>query len=114
MKLKYYALIFVGLICLSAVTDAKAQVSVTTSSPANGAALEVRSTDKGFLIPRVTLTGTDDNTTITPAATTGLIVFNTTPAGSGATRVEQGFYFWTDPFNFFEIVFVKNGATDGS
>ncbi len=72
-----------------------AQVGVNTGGIIEtGAAFEVRSTDKGILLPRVTLTGSDDVTTITPAPTTGLFVYNTTKAGSGSTMVEPGFYYY--------------------
>jgi len=77
------------------IQEATAQVGVNTGpSIATGAAFEIRSTDKGIMVPRVTLTGSDDNTTITPAPTTGLFVYNTTKAGSGSTLVEPGFYYF--------------------
>ena len=55
--------------------------------------LDVKSTNKGLLIPRVTLTGTNDAVTISsPAAS--LMVYNTATAGGGATAVTPGFYYW--------------------
>lgn len=57
------------------------------------AALEVESTNKGVLVPRVTLTGTADATTIaTPA--TSLLVYNTATAGTSPNDVTPGFYYW--------------------
>lgn len=77
------------------IQNSIAQVGVNTgASIADGAAFEIRSTDKGILIPRIALTGSNDNTTITPAPTTGLFIYNTTKAGSGSTMVEPGFYYW--------------------
>ena len=49
---------------------------------------------KGLLIPRVAIGGTTDNTTI-PTAATGLLIYNTTAAGSGSTSVfANTFYYW--------------------
>lgn len=72
-----------------------AQVGINTTNPASGALLDVSSSDKGFLMTRVELTGTDDVGTITPAATTGLLVYNTVTAGPLATQVTPGFYYWS-------------------
>lgn len=71
------------------------QVGINTTSPVDGALLDISSSDKGFLMTRVALTGTDDVTTITPAATTGLIVYNMATAGPFATQVTPGFYYWS-------------------
>ncbi len=71
------------------------QVGINTTSPVDGALLDISSSDKGFLMTRLSLTGTDDVTTITPAATTGLIVYNTATAGPFATQVTPGFYYWS-------------------
>ena len=95
MKRSYLIYILnIALVC-GFIEEFTAQVGVNTgASIATGAAFEVRSTDRGILIPRVALTGNNDNTTITPAPTTGLFVYNTTAAGSGSTMVEPGFYYY--------------------
>lgn len=95
MKRSYLLyLLNIALVC-GFVQESTAQVGVNTGgSIETGAAFEVRSTDKGILIPRITLTGSDDITTITPAPSTGLFVYNTTKAGSGSTMVEPGFYYY--------------------
>jgi len=72
----------------------EAQVGVNTTSPASSAALDMTSTDKGFLMTKVALTGTDDLTTISPSPTTGLLVYNTTTGGAASTRVVPGFYYF--------------------
>ena len=77
-------------------TTAQAQVGIGTNSPGASAQLEVTSTSKGFLPPRVTLQGTDDATKGTPtivSPATGLLVYNSASAGSGATAVTPGFYY---------------------
>jgi len=71
-----------------------AQVGINTTSPTPGAILDVRSTDKGFLMTKVSLTGTDDVTTITPSATIGLMVYNTASTGAAGFEVLPGFYYW--------------------
>ena len=63
------------------------------STPDNSAMLDVKNPNKGLLIPRVALTGTDDATTI-PSPATSLLVYNTTAAGSGGTAVTPAYYYW--------------------
>lgn len=82
------------VLCMFTVVLASAQVGINTTNPANGALLDIFSDDKGFLTPRVELTGTDDTTTITPNATTGLLVYNTVIAGALPIQVTPGFYYW--------------------
>ncbi len=82
------------LLALLVPTLFVAQVGVGTTSVNASAKFQVDATDKGFLQPRVTLTGTSDTSTIaTPA--TGLMVFNTATAGSGSTAVTPGVYYYT-------------------
>lgn len=71
-----------------------AQVGVNTSTPDASAVLDVTATDKGFLMTKIALTGTDDVTTITPAPSTGLLVYNTTTGGSPGNEVSPGIYYF--------------------
>lgn len=64
-------------------------VGIGTSTPNASAALDITSTNKGILIPRVALTSTTDVTTIS-SPTAGLMVYNT---GAGALTY-KGFAFW--------------------
>lgn len=79
---------------------ASAQTGIGTTTPNASAKLDVSSSTQGFLPPRVTLTGTNDNTTIKNSAGTsitpasGLLVFNTTAAGTAPNNVVPGYYFW--------------------
>lgn len=71
-----------------------AQVGVGTTTVDSSAKFQVDATNKGFLQPRVSLTGISDATTIaTPA--TGLMVFNTATAGSDADAVTPGVYYYS-------------------
>jgi hypothetical protein len=91
------------------VTD---DASYTT--PATGAMLDVNSTNKGFLPPRVTLTGTEDATTIT-SPSSGLIIYNTATAGTSPTNVTPGCYYNAgSPGAPNWIQFMKNGIVSGN
>jgi hypothetical protein len=64
-------------------------INTTGAAPAGSAMLDVNSSGKGLLIPRVTLTGTTDVTTISSAATS-LLVYNT----ASTSDVTPGYYYW--------------------
>jgi hypothetical protein len=66
-----------------------AQTGIGTTTPEASAKLDVTSSNKGFLPPRVTLTSGTDNTTI-PNPATGLLVYNT---GNNVGLV-AGYYYW--------------------
>lgn len=70
-------------------TMAKAQVSIGTLTPDDSAVLELQSTSKGFLMPRVSLLSSSDIVTI-PAPAKGLLVYNLSTTGN----VTPGFYYW--------------------
>ena len=82
------------LLFLVFASTLQAQIGINTKLPANGALLDITSSNKGFLLPQVTLTSTSDVTTITPSATIGLLVYNTVTAGSLPFQVTPGFYYW--------------------
>ena len=65
-----------------------AQTGIGTSTPHASAKLDVTSTNKGFLPPRVTLTSATDATTI-PSPAEGLLVYNL-----GAVGLQAGYYYW--------------------
>lgn len=99
-----------------------AQVGIGTATPEPSAKLEVNSSNKGFLPPRVSLTGTNDNTTIQNPVT-GLLVFNTLANGIAPNNVRPGYYYYSinswvrlsmntdDANNVTGIVAVANGGT---
>ncbi|HBR54152.1 MAG TPA: hypothetical protein DEA82_08170 [Flavobacteriaceae bacterium] len=60
----------------------------------DGAIFQLKSDDKGLLIPRVSLLSRNDVTTITATETEGLWIYNTSNSGTGLDRVSPGFYFW--------------------
>lgn len=69
------------------------QVGIGTSTPVASAVLDVSSSTKGFLPPRVALTATNAASPISSPAT-GLLVYNTATAGSSPNQVSPGYYFW--------------------
>lgn len=83
-----------ALLFLLGTNILNSQVGIGTTNPAPGSMLDIDSSDKGILVPRVTLTGTNDVTTVTPSASLGLLVFNTANAGTGVIAVTEGFYYW--------------------
>ena len=77
---------------LLAATLVQAQVGIGTNSPHTSAQLEVRSNNKGVLLPSISLTGTNDVSTISsPAA--GLLIYNSNTV-IGANAVTPGFYYF--------------------
>lgn len=69
---------------------ASAQVGIGTLNPDKSAQLDVVASDKGILIPRVSLTSVTDATTITNGNVESLLVYNKTN-GEGVT---PGYYYW--------------------
>ena len=72
-----------------------AQVAVNTDGSTYdvSAMLDVKSTTKGFLPPRVALTAVNVAAPVTTPAT-GLLVYNTATAGTSPNNVVPGNYYW--------------------
>lgn len=91
MKSIFKNSIIVAALLLGAASVSHAQVKVG-DNPATinaGAALEIESTNKGFLPPRLALTGGTDATTI-PAPAKGMVVYNTATAGTAPNNIVPG------------------------
>ncbi len=71
-----------------ASTLAFSQVGIGTSNPDSESILDIVSTDKGILIPRVNLTSATQDLDGDTTQPVGLMVFNT------GTTIPVGFYFW--------------------
>ena len=84
MKLKIFLLFFLVI----SATGSYAQIGIQTNTPDASSALDIVSTNKGLLIPRVTLTSNLNNSSPVTNPATGLLVFNT-----GANQ-PVGLYFW--------------------
>lgn len=73
-----------------------AQTGIGTLTPNASAKLEVNSTDKGFLPPRVALTASNVFSPIvgTSSQAAGLLIYNSATAGTAPNNVVPGFYYW--------------------
>ena len=70
-----------------------AQTGIGTTTPHASAKLDISSTDKGFLPPRIALTALNSASPVTSPAT-GLLIFNTASAGTNPNQVIPGYYYW--------------------
>jgi hypothetical protein len=92
------ALLFLALTFL---INANAQTGIGTITPNAAAKLDVSSTTKGFLPPKVALTATNSFDPITGlsgstalATAAGLLIYNTATAGTAPNNVVPGYYYW--------------------
>lgn len=90
---------FFTLASLLFVIVAKAQVGIGTPSPKEDAILEILSSNKGVLIPRI---GIADNTALlqgSAAHEESLLIYNTSTSAESVAadkKVTPGFYYWKD------------------
>ncbi|WP_299397534.1 hypothetical protein [uncultured Gelidibacter sp.] len=68
-----------------------AQVGIGTDVPNPSTQLEIKSSDRGVLIPQIALTGVTDQVTITGGNVESLLVYNT----SNSNAVTPGYYYWS-------------------
>ncbi|OAZ04514.1 hypothetical protein [Flavobacterium succinicans] len=80
-----YLIVFLVYIPLS-----YGQVGIGSMTPNKSAMLDIVSSDKGMLIPRVALKSGTDGTTISNGNVDGLLVYNTALVAD----VKPGFYYW--------------------
>jgi hypothetical protein len=95
----------VVLLCFQRITLAQQNIGIGTTTPNSSALLEVQSTNKGLLIPRVSLLSEIDIVTI-PAPPTSLLVYNLNvllPEG-------VGFYYWNG--SKWNKLIAKDGVTN--
>ena len=88
------------------------QVGIGTDFPNTSAQLDIVSIDKGVLLPRIALIGTDDVTTISNGNKGGLLIYNTATT-EGANEVTPGFYYWSESKNIW-IGLTVNATTSRS
>ena len=87
-------LLFIPALFLSTLINA--QVGIGTTEIQNGVELQIESSTKGILIPRVALTTTLLAAPVGPTPiATGILIYNTASAGVGITGVTPGFYYWS-------------------
>jgi trimeric autotransporter adhesin len=89
-----------------------AQVAINTdgSLPDSKAILDIKSANKGVLLPRIALTGTTDNTTI-PSPPTSMLIYNT----ATTSDVTPGYYYWNGAkWTTVSTTVTTPGGIDGS
>ncbi len=83
------------LISLSyCLTAQNVGINATGAAPDASAMLDVAATNKGLLIPRVSLTAINNNSPIGAGITTSLLVYNTATSGVAPNNVTPGYYYW--------------------
>ncbi len=85
LLLKYIVVVSI----LITTTPLLAQVGINTTSPASGSMLDIESTDKGLLVPRVDIANVNTLAPITGGGTESLLVYNT----NSSTGI--GFFYWS-------------------
>lgn len=90
MKKKIFCLL-IGLVTITI----KSQVGIGTATPDPSSILELSSSDKALILPRVSLTSTTDITTVTNPVK-GLLVYNLLDSGTGTGRVYKDLIYLYD------------------
>ncbi|MGG5210027.1 hypothetical protein ACQWU4_13940 [Chryseobacterium sp. MIQD13] len=88
------------LICFC-TSKAFGQVGIGTTAPATSSALDITSSNKGVLIPKVELTAKNLKSPLAGNIPDGTMVFNTLRSGTGADVLIPGIYVWmNNKWNF--------------
>lgn len=109
MKKHCFTIALFALMGFNAHAQSKIKDGTVTGSsilPAANAILELESTGKGFILPRVALTGTTDITTI-PAPVNGMVVYATLAQGN----VKPGLHYF-DNGSWKRLPYVDQASTD--
>jgi hypothetical protein len=99
MKRNFILILFYSALFFT--IGAYAQTGIGTTTPNAAAKLDVSSSTKGFLPPKVALTATNSFDPITGlsgstalATAAGLLIYNTATAGTAPNNVVPGYYYW--------------------
>ena len=89
---KIVAALLLVLASLPAISQ-NVGINSTGATPDASSMLDISSSNKGLLIPRVALTATNSAGPVT-SPTTSLLVYNTATAGTAPNNVIPGYYYW--------------------
>jgi hypothetical protein len=106
---KNLSLILMFLITSACVFAQNVGINSTGAAPAASAMLDITSTDKGLLVPRVALTAANSASPVT-SPETSLLVYNTATAGTAPDNVVPGYYYW-DGTAWIALVTSSSGST---
>jgi trimeric autotransporter adhesin len=91
-----YLILILNILLVSITTTYAQSVGINTSAsaPAASAILDVKSNNKGILIPNVALTDLLTAAPIASSPAASLLVYNTATLGTAPNNVIPGYYFW--------------------
>ena len=90
MKNKYY--LFTGFILLHIVVHAQVKIGDNSTTINSASLLELETTNKGFVLPRVSLTDVSSSSPLASGLLTSTIVYNTNATATGGSGT--GIYYW--------------------
>lgn len=93
MKRIFLLFIFISSV-FSVINAQNVGINSTGATPNASAGLDVDFTNKGVLIPRVSLSATNSNAPIGAGVATSLLIYNTATAGTSPNNVTPGYYYW--------------------
>ena len=92
LKFLIVSLFFAFMVCSEVFAQQNVSISDVSSTPDASSVLDISSTSKGLLVPRISLTATNAATPITLPATS-MLVYNTATAGVAPNNVTPGYYY---------------------
>ena len=91
MKIVSFSYLAIAMVINTTLISQNVGINSTGATPNPSAMLDIVSSSKGLLIPRVSLTSTSDATTITSGNVTSLLVYN---SNAGMTGGGVGYWYW--------------------
>jgi len=82
------------IISISFIVKINAQVGIGNVKPSSGTILDVTSSDKGVILPRIALIDQYSKLPLTENLTPGTMVYNTSTVGSYPTTLFPGYCYW--------------------
>jgi hypothetical protein len=100
------------LLTISLSISVSSQIGVGTANADPSAMVDINSTDKGLLIPRISLAGKNDVSTI-PSPANGLMVYNLATAGDSPNNViANNIYKFNTASNQWELLLSQDALDD--